>query len=97
MSDNSHELKNREQVKVCTHRDQINDVLPSGQGCQECLRLGDTWVNLRICMICGQVGCCDDSKNKHATKHFHATGHPIIKSFQPGEDWMWCYVDEMLL
>jgi uncharacterized UBP type Zn finger protein len=48
-------------------------------------------------MICGQVGCCDDSKNKHATKHFHATGHPIIKSFQPGEDWMWCYVDEMLL
>jgi uncharacterized UBP type Zn finger protein len=52
---------------------------------------------LRMCMICGQVGCCDDSKNKHATKHFHATGHPIMKSLKPGDDWMWCYVDKVML
>jgi uncharacterized UBP type Zn finger protein len=83
--------------KVCTHTDQIADVQPSGNGCLECLRIGDTWVHLRMCMICGQVGCCDDSKNKHATKHFHATGHPIMKSLKPGDDWMWCYVDEVML
>jgi uncharacterized UBP type Zn finger protein len=82
---------------ICTHRDQIQEVKPSGEGCLECLRTGDTWVNLRLCMICGQVGCCDDSKNKHASKHFQATGHPIIRSFQPNEDWMWCYVDKVLL
>jgi len=83
------------EVKVCTHLDQIRDVTPSAQGCEDCLKTGDRWVHLRICMICGHVGCCDNSKNKHATAHFHATGHPIIKSFQKGEDWMWCYVDEM--
>ena len=83
--------------KVCTHNDQIADVQPSGNGCRECLRVGDTWVHLRMCMICGQVGCCDDSKNKHATKHFHATGHPIMKSLKPGDDWMWCYVDKVML
>lgn len=82
---------------TCTHRDLIADVQPSGNGCLECLRIGDTWVHLRMCMICGQVGCCDDSKNKHATKHFHATGHPIMKSLKPGDDWMWCYVDEVML
>ena len=97
MSDKSRGKKSEGKAKDCTHRSQIIDVLPSGQGCLECLRMGDTWVNLRICMICGNVGCCDDSKNKHATKHFHATGHPIMKSFMPGEDWMWCYVDEVLL
>ena len=83
--------------KACTHSDQIADVQPSGNGCLECLRIGDTWVHLRMCMICGQVGCCDDSKNKHATKHFHATGHPIMKSLKPGDDWMWCYVDKVML
>jgi uncharacterized UBP type Zn finger protein len=79
----------------CTHLGTIQEVVPSGEGCLECLRMGDTWVHLRLCLTCGHVGCCDNSKNKHATKHFKSTGHPIIKSFEPGEDWMWCYVDKV--
>ncbi len=79
----------------CPHLDQIRDVTPSSDGCAECLASGDTWVHLRLCLTCGHVGCCDSSKNKHATKHFHATGHPVIRSFEPGEDWGWCYVDQM--
>jgi uncharacterized UBP type Zn finger protein len=63
-------------------------------GCEECLKMGDTWVHLRECLTCGHVGCCDSSKNKHATKHFGHTKHPVIKSLEPGERWMWCYVDE---
>lgn len=59
----------------CTHLDQIQKVTPSAPGCEECLKTGDEWVHLRLCLICGHVGCCDSSKNKHATKHFHATGH----------------------
>jgi uncharacterized UBP type Zn finger protein len=82
---------------TCTHLDQIHDVTPSAQGCEDCLKTGDDWVNLRICLICGHVGCCDASKNKHATKHFHETGHPLIESFEPGEDWAWCYVDQARL
>ena len=62
--------------------------------CPECVALGDTWVHLRTCQDCGHVGCCDNSKNKHATKHFHATQHPVIASAEPGEQWLWCYVDE---
>ena len=82
----------------CTHLDQINDVSPrTPEGCEECLEMGDTWVHLRLCLICGHVGCCDNSKNKHATKHFHATDHPIVQSFERGEDWIWCYVDEVYL
>ncbi|MHB1005895.1 MAG: ubiquitin carboxyl-terminal hydrolase 14 [Chloroflexota bacterium] len=81
--------------EACTHLGEIREVTASGRGCEECLRLGDRWVHLRICLICGHVGCCDESKNKHATKHFHATKHPIIQSFQPGEEWLWCYVDEV--
>ena len=81
----------------CEHTKQIKDVKPSGEGCVECLKMGDEWVHLRECLSCGHVGCCDSSKNKHATKHFHATKHPIIQSFQPGEDWGWCYVDEIEL
>jgi len=81
---------------ACEHFTQIGPVVPSGTGCKECLAMGDTWKQLRICMSCGQVGCCDNSKNKHATKHYHASGHPIIKSFQPGEHWLWCYPDEKL-
>jgi uncharacterized UBP type Zn finger protein len=82
----------------CTHLDQINDVTPrTPEGCEECLQMGDTWVHLRLCLICGHVGCCDNSKNKHATKHFHTTDHPIIQSFERGEDWIWCYVDEVYL
>jgi uncharacterized UBP type Zn finger protein len=83
--------------KICTHLDQIQEVIPSAEGCEDCLKTGDTWVHLRICLICGHVGCCDNSKNKHATRHFHDTGHPLIQSLQPGETWKWCYVDEMLI
>ena len=64
-------------------------------GCEECLASGDTWVHLRLCLECGHIGCCDSSKNKHATKHFHRVKHPVIRSFQPGERWLWCYVDEV--
>ena len=80
----------------CTHLDQIHDVQPrTPDGCEECLELGDTWVHLRLCKTCGHVGCCDSSRNKHATKHFHATQHPIVQSFERGEDWLWCYVDNV--
>ena len=81
----------------CTHLDQIRKVKPKTKGCEECLKLGDHWVELRLCLTCGHVGCCDSSKNKHATKHFHATQHPIIRTQQPRENWMWCYVDEVML
>jgi hypothetical protein len=79
----------------CTHLDQILEVDPSGDGCVECLQTGDWWVHLRMCSTCGHVGCCDDSKNQHATKHSHATGHPIVRSFEPGEGWYWCYPDDL--
>lgn len=79
----------------CSHLDSIRPVTPSAQGCEECLKTGDSWVHLRICETCGHVGCCDNSKNRHATKHFHETGHPIIKSFEPGETWGYCYIDKM--
>ena len=80
----------------CEHLNEIRDVEPqTPQGCEECLKMGDAWVHLRLCETCGHVGCCDSSKNKHATKHFHQTRHPIIKSFEPGEEWGYCYVDEL--
>ena len=80
----------------CTHLNQIRAVEPrTPNGCEECLALGDTWVHLRECLECGHIGCCDSSKNKHATKHFGQTQHAIMKSFEPGENWRWCYVDEM--
>ncbi len=78
----------------CTHIDQIKEVTPASQGCLECIATGDRWVHLRMCRICGYVGCCDESKNKHATQHFHQTTHPIIKSLEPGDEWNWCYLDE---
>ena len=78
----------------CTHLDQITDVAPSGNGCVECLRDGTRWVHLRRCMECGHIGCCDNSPMRHATAHFHETSHPIIQSFEPGEDWLFCYVDD---
>ena len=84
-------------METCTHLDQIRPVSPTTRGCKECLKIGDTWVHLRLCMICGHVGCCDSSKNKHATKHFHATAHPIKRSIEPGETRGWCYVDEVML
>jgi len=83
---------------VCTHLDQVHDVVPgTPQGCEECLAMGAQWVHLRECLACGHVGCCDNSVNTHATKHFHASRHAIMKSFQPGEEWGWCYVDELFL
>jgi monovalent cation:H+ antiporter-2, CPA2 family len=81
----------------CPHLAQTHPVLPSASGCEECLAMGDSWVHLRICMMCGHVGCCDSSKNKHATKHYHATTHPVVRSLEPGEDWGWCYEDEVML
>lgn len=81
----------------CTHLDAVRTDQPSTDGCEECLRSGDTWVHLRLCRTCGHVGCCDDSKNRHARKHFQATTHPIITSIEPGESWSWCFVDEAFL
>jgi hypothetical protein len=80
---------------VCTHLDQVNDVTPAADGCVECLATGGRWVHLRLCMTCGHVGCCDSSPHKHATAHFHADGHPIVQSYEPGEDWWWCYLDDV--
>jgi uncharacterized UBP type Zn finger protein len=79
---------------ACVHLNHIRKVSPGGTGCKECLEMGDSWVHLRLCLTCGHVGC-DSSKNRYATKHFHATRHPIIRSLEPGEDWHWCYVDEI--
>jgi len=80
---------------ACSHLEMIRPVTPSAQGCEEYLALGDWWVHLRLCRTCGHVGCCDSSKNQRATKHFHHTRHPIIRSVEPGERWNWCYIDEI--
>jgi uncharacterized UBP type Zn finger protein len=82
---------------MCDHLEALEGrktVHPSSHGCKECLETGSEWVHLRLCLTCGHVGCCDSSPNKHATRHHHATKHPVIKSFEPGEDWAWCYVHE---
>jgi hypothetical protein len=82
---------------LCSHVDGA-DPSPSpdpAEGCRECLASGGQWVHLRVCVACGHVGCCDNSPGKHATGHFHAVGHPLMRSYEPGEDWWWCYVDEM--
>jgi uncharacterized UBP type Zn finger protein len=82
---------------ICTHVDQIEvTALPvTIEGCEECLKIGSTWVHLRMCMTCGKISCCDSSPNRHATAHSGESGHPIIRSAEPGEDWSWCYVDEV--
>ena len=82
-------------MKGCEHLSEIKNVTPSADGCEDCLKTGDWWVHLRLCETCGHVGCCDSSPNRHATKHFHATNHAIIKSFEKGEEWGYCYVDDM--
>ena len=84
-------------MKHCNHLKESPKAKPRAEGCEECLKMGDDWVHLRACLQCGHVGCCDSSKNKHATRHFHATRHPLIQSIERGEDWMWCYVDEVVL
>ena len=82
---------------LCEHLRSNDDAPPNTpNGCEECLASGDSWVHLRRCLRCGHIGCCDSSKNKHATKHYHRTKHPVIQSFQPGETWKWCYVDEVM-
>ena len=83
---------------ACEHVVEARNVKPNTpNGCEECLKTGMRWVHLRLCQECGHVGCCDNSVGKHATKHFHATKHPIITSLEPGESWSWCYVDELAL
>jgi uncharacterized UBP type Zn finger protein len=84
-------------METCPHLSEIRDVEPSADGCEDCLKIGDSWVHLRLCLTCGHVGCCDSSKNRHATKHFAKTCHSIVQSFEPGEEWLWCYVDEIFL
>jgi hypothetical protein len=84
-------------MQACSHLKQMRDVSPHTEGCEECLQMGDKWVHLRLCMECGHVGCCDSSKNKHATRHFRHTKHPIVRSLEPGETWGWCYVDSVML
>ena len=84
-------------AKVCRHLKDIRDVTPSALGCEECLKIGSPWVHLRLCRTCGHVGCCDDSPNRHATRHFRETRHPVIEGYDPPEGWGWCYVDEVML
>ena len=84
--------------KKCTHaKDHVKNVKPHTVGCEECLKIDGSWVHLRMCLECGKVGCCDSSPNQHATAHFHETKHPIMQSIEPGEDWRWCYIDEMVI
>lgn len=82
----------------CSHLDQIELLAPDGPvaGCEDCLRTGGTWMHLRMCQTCGHIGCCDNSPGRHATAHFNESGHPIIRSVEPGEEWSWCYVDELM-
>ena len=83
----------------CSHLDQIEVEPPapeSVEGCEECLKIGASWVHLRLCLTCGEVACCDSSPNRHATAHFGESGHPIVRSLEPGEDWCWCYEDEVV-
>jgi uncharacterized UBP type Zn finger protein len=86
-----------EQMPGCSHLDQIRVTqLPEAvEGCEECLKVGDPWLHLRICLECGKVGCCDDSPNRHASRHARSESHPLIRSLEPGETWSWCFVDEL--
>ena len=79
---------------VCEHLIDLDPVPPRTPGCEECLKLGSRWVHLRLCLTCGHVGCCDSSPGKHATRHFHHTAHAVMASFEPGERWGWCFVDQ---
>lgn len=81
----------------CQHLDLAREVTPSANGCEDCLRIGDRWVHLRMCMSCGHVGCCDSSPHRHATAHWRShPEHPLVRSFEPGEDWWWCYSDKLV-
>jgi hypothetical protein len=83
-------------MDTCTHLDQIREVTPSSPGCEDCLEKSrHDWTYLRVCQTCGHVGCCDNSPGKHATRHYRKVGHPLVRSYEPGEDWFWCYADEV--
>ena len=82
-------------IAACTHLNHIKIANTDKHVCEDCVKIGDTWVHLRLCLECGHVGCCDSSKNKHATKHFHKSKHPLVRSVEPGENWVWCYVDQI--
>jgi Zn-finger in ubiquitin-hydrolases and other protein len=83
-------------MATCTHLDQINVDRPDHvEGCEECLAIGGTWVHLRVCRTCGRIGCCDSSPGRHASKHARDVGHPIVTSVEPGEEWSYCFVDEI--
>src|ERR1700712_140763 len=86
-------------MAACTHLDQveITELPESVAGCEDCLAAGDVWPHLRICLSCGKVGCCDDSPNKHATAHANASDHPLIRSLEPGEDWSFCFIDNVAM
>jgi Zn-finger in ubiquitin-hydrolases and other protein len=89
-------VANSEPTMTCSHADRIRVVkLPRGAACEDCVLTGDRWLQLRMCMECGYVGCCDSSKNKHAIGHFHTTQHPITRSIEAGEEWAWCYLDQL--
>ena len=82
-------------VDSCDHMNKVDqNVNGNTEGCEE---TGSDWVHLRLCLTCGHVGCCDSSENKHGTKHFKSTGHPLIRSFEPGEKWKWCYIDQVFI
>ena len=84
-------------MTMCEHLLKAADPAPrTPEGCEECLAAGGRWVHLRRCLECGHIGCCDSSPQKHATKHFHATSHPVMQSFEPGEEWKWCFVDNAM-
>ena len=83
---------------TCSHLDQVRPVAPrTPDGCEECLQSGSRWVHLRMCLTCGHVGCCDSSPNKHATKHWRRSDHPLVRSHERDEDWAWCYADEAFM
>ena len=81
---------------TCAHVERTREVTPSANGCEDCLRTGGSWVHLRVCMTCGHVGCCESSPGRHATAHWHDSDHPVVRSFEPGEDWWWCYADQLV-
>ncbi|MFG2073314.1 monovalent cation:H+ antiporter, CPA1 family [Nonomuraea maritima] len=84
-------------MATCEHLSRPGDVdALTPDGCEECLASGGRWVHLRRCLECGHVGCCDSSPGKHATQHFHSSGHPVIQSYEPGEEWRWCFVDNQM-
>ena len=85
-------------VQYCSHASAIREVTPASRDtCPSCVAMGDSWVHLRVCLTCGHVGCCNESRNRHAMRHFHETSHPIIQSYEPGEAWRYCYPDDVAL